>query len=354
MNILLPVLALSLALCRGLTAQEKASEKLEKVWTIKAPFGVQCVAFSPDGNTLAAGGYSTAYDIILLDSSNGDTRKSWVVPKDAPKSVVTGIGYGSDTILVTGGLDGFVRQWDVRSGKQTKGHSLGPVGDGPVEDSGRIYDLVTSPDGKMCAATLWERIVILKSSSLEETVRLAGHPPDLRNKYQPHGGLVGLSFSRDGSKLASASNEAVLKIWDVKSGKEVRSIKTCSERPYGLYYLGLSSDGKLVAAGGDDNTVKVWDVATGKLLMTGSHVEMEPHFFEFSPSGSTIASCNSRTIVVWDVASGRELAQIATEHGVDAMALSRDGALLAIGNITTHKISVYRWIGPKTATEGKK
>lgn len=336
-------------LLAALVPQTSESEKLENSWAVQASFGVYCLAFSPDGKTLAAGGHDQS--IALFDCSNGALGKTLANSKDASKEPVTGVGFTADSVhLLSAGHDGIVRQWDLRTGKEVKRHSLGPV-DGSLEVSGRAYDFVVSPDYKSCAATLFEKIVILKSAGLEESGRLPGHPPAVINEFQSTGGLHGLSFSRDGSRLASAGNDGTLKVWDLKGGRELRAIKARGNSPNAV---ALSGDGKLVACAGEGNTVKVWDVQTGKVLMTGSHADDSVSGVAFSPSGQSLVSADSKSLKVWSVASGKELASAPTQNGVDAMTLSRDGTLIALSNIPSASVSVYHWTGPKTATEDKK
>jgi WD40 repeat protein len=324
-------------------------DKLEKIWAVDAPFPVQSVALSPDAKTLVIGGYTTCHDLAVVDPSNGMLRKTWPVPKNTPEGAVTGMGFTADpNVFVTGGVDGWVRQWDPRSGRQIKSRNLSTP-----EETARILDLVTSPDGKVCAAALQEKIVVLKSAGLEEIVRLAGYPyPGAVNGVVRPGGAHGLSFTPDGSKLATAGNDGVLKVWEVKTGKVLLSVDGKADpRPY---KIALSNDGKLMASAGANLETRVWEVATGKLRMTGAHAPNNPSGFWFNSAGSTLLATDGKTAIVWEVETGKELSRLQTEIGGDASTLSRDGTLLVLGNIPSSKLSAYRWTGPKTATEGKK
>jgi WD40 repeat protein len=79
-----------------------------------------------------------------------------------------------------------------------------------------------------------------------------------------------VALSPDGTRLATASLDGELKLWEVPSGKEVASIRLDGEgrRPpvphLGPGSVAFSADGRLVAAVNADGTIDVWDVTTPK------------------------------------------------------------------------------------------
>ena len=74
-----------------------------------------------------------------------------------------------------------------------------------------------------------------------------------------------LSFSPDGATLASGSYDTTIRIWDVETGEE---LKTLSGHTDWVNSLAFSPDGKTLASGGWDHTVRLWDLASGNELGT--------------------------------------------------------------------------------------
>src|SRR4051794_14666044 len=77
--------------------------------------------------------------------------------------------------------------------------------------------------------------------------------PDLR-----HGGVVRcLAFSLDGKRLASASHDGTVSVWEVPTGKEALRLLGHEADVTCVVWL----DGKHVASGSGDGTVRVWAAA---------------------------------------------------------------------------------------------
>ncbi len=94
----------------------------------------------------------------------------------------------------------------------------------------------------------------------------------------------------DGSRIASGSWDNTVQVWDVSSGRLLRSY-THSGYSTWINTLGWSPDGSRVSPPAPtDQTVQVWDVSNGQLLRTYSGHSDSVETLAWSPNGSRIAS----------------------------------------------------------------
>jgi TIR domain/WD domain, G-beta repeat len=74
-----------------------------------------------------------------------------------------------------------------------------------------------------------------------------------------------LAFSPDGGSALSGSLDHTAKLWDVATGREIR---TFAGHAGMVFSVAVSSDGRTALSGSDDKTLKLWDVATGSEIHT--------------------------------------------------------------------------------------
>ena len=72
-----------------------------------------------------------------------------------------------------------------------------------------------------------------------------------------------LAFTPDGRTLLTSGGEQTIRLWDPRSGKELRRLHG---HRAGVSSLALSGDGKTLASGGGDGEVRLWDLGSGKTL----------------------------------------------------------------------------------------
>jgi WD40 repeat protein len=163
-------------------------------------------------------------------------------------------------------------------------------------------------------------------------------------------GVAGVAFSPDGSRLASAGQDSIVKVWESATGKELLTLRghlgTVSS-------VAFSPDGsRLASAGGAFNQpgeVKIWDCATGQELHSlRGHANVVTSVV-FSPDGLRLASASwDKTVKIWDSATGNE--QFSLRGHADrvlSVAFSPDGLRLASGG-TDAAVKIWD-VDPKRA-----
>ncbi|MCL1463820.1 WD40 repeat domain-containing protein [Argonema galeatum A003/A1] len=152
-----------------------------------------------------------------------------------------------------------------------------------------------------------------------------------RNRLEGHSNWINsVTFSPDGKTLASGSRDTTIKLWDVKTGKLIRTI----EHSGSIVSLSFSPDGKTLASGGGDNTIKLWNVNTGQEIKTLTKQGKYGFSISFSPDGKTLASgSEEKTIKIWDVKTGKEIITLnGHKADINSVSFSRDGKILASGS----------------------
>jgi WD40 repeat protein/tRNA A-37 threonylcarbamoyl transferase component Bud32 len=157
----------------------------------------------------------------------------------------------------------------------------------------------------------WHRLQAMSDSSL---VVLQGHDSF----------VLSASFSPDGTRIVTASNDKTARVWDAATGEEVAVLR---EHDSVVFSASFSPDGTRIVTASDDRTARVWDAATGEEVAVLRGHDSVVSSASFSPDGTRIVTASwDKTARVWDAATGEEVV-VLQWHGdiVHSASFSPDG-----------------------------
>jgi WD40 repeat protein/uncharacterized caspase-like protein len=289
---------------------------------------ISFVSFSPDGEILASvDGDAT---IKLWSVTSGKELRA-LTKYPAQYGSVRSVTFSSDSqTLATGNQSGTIKLWAVATGQELRNltrHSQG-VGDLAFSPdsrtlaSGSEYTTI-SPEDNILANGVYDYSIKLWDVATGSQLRtLVGHSQD----------VFSISFSPDSRSLASGGVDRTIKIWEVATGRVLRTLNGHTDA---ITSVTFSPNGKILASGGFDRTVRLWDVATGRELHTLTGHSKWTVSVAFSPDGETLASCSAdATIRMWDVATGKYLRTLSGHVGaVNSVAFTPDGNNIVSGGL---------------------
>ncbi|MEQ1576327.1 MAG: WD40 repeat domain-containing protein [Hyphomicrobium sp.] len=190
-----------------------------------------------------------------------------------------------------------------------------------IDDPDRSIAAVQfSPDGKIIASAGDDAIIRLWSS--ETGVPLAA--------FEGHSQrITRIAFSPDGLVLASASLDHSVRLWDLTSGG--KSSRDLAGHGANVFDVAFSPDGAKLSSSSMDKSVRIWDVRTGEMLKTLLGHEHFVYQSTFTPDGKKLVSASlDGTLKIWDVATGNNLQTLRGHTAkVFSVAISPDGTRIA-------------------------
>jgi WD40 repeat protein len=199
---------------------------------------IRAVAFSPD-------------QLHIATASDDSTVKIWNIQSCQVVRTFTGhtdwvravLFLPDGKSIASAGKDKTIKIWNLESGEVTR----------VLEYQSEILSIAVSATGNFMAV-----------GGDDHSIGILNMDSSCLSVIKEHlSKVLSVAFSQNGYKLVSSSQDKTIKIWDVESG---RHLKTLDQHSEWVWSVRFSTDGNKIISASDDQTIRIWDANTGECL----------------------------------------------------------------------------------------
>jgi WD40 repeat protein len=269
---------------------------------------VETAALSADGKRVLTGNIDNT--AILWDARSGEQLRIF----NGHSAPIEAVAFSADgERVLTGSANGMAILWEASSAKKMQKFE---VPTGGVDSAPWVHTVALSGDGKRA----------LTSSHIDNTTIVWDVSSGKRIRTLKSGAAAALSA--DGKRVLTAGEAAIL--WDAESGEKLRAFESAMS-------VAFSSDGKRILTGsaeGKVGTTIMWDTASGRQLRAFKGHKHGVSSVTFSADGNrAVTGSPDKTAILWDTTSGRPL-QTFEGHAdpIWSLAVSANGNRILTGS----------------------
>ena len=259
--------------------------------TIHTESPLYSMVFSPDSTMLASG---VKEDILLWDAKTQQHKATLTGHKNDVRAVV----FSPNGQTLASCARNMIRLWDVHTAE----HKITLQG-----HASHINSIAFSPDGKILASGsgFWD--------DNDKTIRLWDTKTG-EHRATMKWAITSLAFSPNSTILASASSDTTIQLWQVETGKRMQTLKAYPDNvnmdDIVIYGIAFSPDGKYLVSANKDRfasrnvsyLIYVWDVESGKRVKTLTGHSDSITSLAYSADGTTLVSgSKDGTVLLWEM-----------------------------------------------------
>ncbi|KAG8886747.1 hypothetical protein FRB98_001048 [Tulasnella sp. 332] len=249
----------------------------------KHPGAVRCVAWSPDGRTIASGCRDGIVRLFIL--SNGELVGE--IPTDQDGTVWQVTWSPDSKMIVTACQDATIHIWDASTKER--------VGEVLLGHSQPVKSVAWSPDGKAIASGAWGGTLCLWSTPTQAPTKMSLNGHDTA--------VYSIAWSPDSKTIVTVSTDRTIRLWDVSTGEPIRfGQRWPNSHTHSVYRLTFSRDSQQIVSASADGTLRLWNVKTGALAQRPVSQPSQLSTISFSLDGKYILAEDEEVRTIWGVA----------------------------------------------------
>lgn len=230
-------------------------------------------------------------DILVVGWEDGSARAYgsetcealWTLPRAHAGGVTAAALAANERFVVTGGEDGGVRVWELRSREMICDLR---------EHAARVTGLALFRDDAHAISVSRDRSMVCWDLRRER--RVSSH-------VQRLGGISAVALSRDQSVVITGGLSKAISLWDLREPQPVQVLSPAHGDDE-VTALAVFSGSELLASGGADGAVKLWDLRSGRAVASGVGHSARVRGVAASGDGRQVVSVgDDGCVFVWNV-----------------------------------------------------